>query len=89
MEYCPRLGCRPFRADSSAGLSWAVESRSDAVADAPFSDPAHQTGRAVFPHPAFGQGLYSFGPRQMGAEALQSEQAERLIEVLVPEAVSL
>jgi len=50
MEYCPRLGCRPFRADSSAGLSWGVESRSDAVADAPFSDPAHQTGRAVFPH---------------------------------------
>jgi len=24
---------------------------------APFPDPAHQTGRAVFPHPAFGQGL--------------------------------
>jgi len=34
-----------------------VESRSDAVADAPFSLPAHRTGRAVFPHPALGQEL--------------------------------
>jgi hypothetical protein len=34
-----------------------VESRSDAVADAPFPLPAHRTGRAVFPHPALGQEL--------------------------------
>jgi hypothetical protein len=34
-----------------------VESRSDAVADAPFPLPAHRTGRAVFPHPALGQVL--------------------------------
>ncbi|HTD15287.1 MAG TPA: hypothetical protein VK673_08905, partial [Chthoniobacterales bacterium] len=47
----------------------SVESRSDAVAEAPFSDPAHQTGRADFPHPAFGQGLCSFRPRQISAEA--------------------
>jgi hypothetical protein len=32
-----------------------VESRGDAVAGAPFSPPAHQTGQADFPHPASGQ----------------------------------
>ena len=34
-----------------------VESRNDAVADAPFPLPAHRTGRADFPHPALGQEL--------------------------------
>jgi hypothetical protein len=34
-----------------------VESRSDAVAEAPFPLPAHRTGRAVFRHPALGQEL--------------------------------
>src|SRR5262245_29285838 len=36
---------------------WVVESRSGAVADAPFPLPAHRTGRAVFRHPALGQEL--------------------------------
>src|SRR5919112_5436980 len=35
----------------------AVESRSGAVAAAPFPLPAHRTGQAVFPHPALGQEL--------------------------------
>src|SRR5689334_8632976 len=34
-----------------------VESRSGAVADAPFPLPAHRTGRADFRHPALGQEL--------------------------------
>src|ERR1700687_928561 len=34
-----------------------VESRSGAVAEAPFPLPAHRTGRAVFRHPALGQEL--------------------------------
>ena len=41
-----------------------VESRSGAVATdaAPFPLPAHQTGRADFPHPAFGQGFFMLSP---------------------------
>src|SRR4029077_15905680 len=41
-----------------------VESRSGAVATdaAPFPLPAHQTGRADFPHPAFGQGSFMPSP---------------------------
>ena len=38
-------------------ITQGVESRSGAVAQAPFPDPAHQTGRAACPHPAFGQGI--------------------------------
>jgi hypothetical protein len=79
----------PTGRDGFSGNTWGVESRSGAVAQAPFPDPAHQTGRAVFPHPAFGQGLYSVCPRQISAEALQSEQAKLLVEVLVPEAIAL
>src|SRR4029077_17645618 len=36
---------------------YGVESRSGAVANAPFPLPAHRTGRAVFRHPALGQEL--------------------------------
>src|SRR3954469_10710631 len=49
-----------------------VESRSGAVADAPFPLPAHRTGRAVFRHPALGQELMlsptgsSWGDRSSG-----------------------
>ena len=39
------------------GTREIVESRSGAVADAPFPLPAHRTGRADFPHPALGQEL--------------------------------
>ena len=78
---------------SSPGLSFVprsgVESRSGAVTEVPFPDPAHQTGRAVFPHPAFGQGLGSFCPRQVGAEAFQSVQTKLRIEILISKAIAL
>jgi hypothetical protein len=38
--------CSPFRLRVSQHFSGA-----------PFPHPAHQTGRAIFPHPAFGQEL--------------------------------
>ena len=79
----------PFQGVRLIGSSRGVESRSGAAAFAPFPDPAHQTGRAVFPHPAFGQGLGSFRPRQVSAEAFQSEQTELLVEVLIPEAITV
>src|SRR4051794_19901618 len=57
-----RVNCDPF-ARCNRGLNGtrrtysadAVESRSGAVADAPFPLPARRTGQAVFPHPALGQ----------------------------------
>jgi hypothetical protein len=70
-------------------LTQGVESRSGAVAEAPFPDPAHQTGRAGFPHPAFGQGLGSVRPRQVDAEAFQSVQTKLLIEILISKAIAL
>ena len=54
----------------------------------PFPDLAHQTGWADFPHPAFGQGGLCFRPRQTSAEALQADQAELLVEVLILEAIA-
>ena len=51
-------------AKKSLKLQKTVESRSGAVATdaAPFPLPAHQTGRADFPHPAFGQGSFMPSP---------------------------
>jgi hypothetical protein len=51
-------------AKKSLKLQKTVESRSGAVATdaAPFPFPAHQTGRADFPHPAFGQGSFMPSP---------------------------
>jgi len=66
-----------------------VESRSGAAPRrAPFPDPAHQTGRADLPHPAFGQGYLCFRPRQVSAEAFQAEQAELLVKILIAEAIA-
>ena|SRR6516165_826802 len=66
-----------------------VESGSGAAPRrAPFPDPAHQTGRADLPHPAFGQGYLCFRPRQVSAEAFQAEQAELLVKILIAEAIA-
>src|ERR1700727_392339 len=44
---------------------------------APFPHPAHQTGRAIFSHPAFGQGFTSYSashvrPRTIAATFLEA-----------------
>src|SRR5260370_23326464 len=49
----------------------------------PFPHSAHQTGLAVFPHPAFGQGDSCFRPRKVGRQFLQPQQAQFPVEVLV------
>src|SRR3954469_12079628 len=49
-----------------------VESRSGAVAEAPFPLPAHRTGRAVFRHPALGQELM-LSPTESSWEGRSSE----------------
>ena len=46
------------------------------LAMAPFPHPAHQTGRAVFRHPAFGQGcthmlLHTFAHEQLPLRSLE------------------
>jgi hypothetical protein len=53
---------------------------------APFPHPAHQTGRAVFPHPAFGQGfsdmlLHTFAHEQLRLGSLKPEQSQLLVQV--------
>src|SRR5215471_18985811 len=53
----------------------------------PFPDPAHQTGCAVVPRPAFGQGGLCFRPRQVSRRAGQTEQTQVLLQILVAEAL--
>jgi hypothetical protein len=55
---------------------------------APFSHPAHQTGQAVFPHPAFGQGcsdmlLHTFAHEQSPLGSLKLVQAQLLVQIFV------
>src|SRR5215469_12318934 len=69
-----------------AFLTGPVESRSGAVTlDAvPFPDPAHQTGRADFPHRGFRTKVQScFRPREVARCLFQSDQPECLVEILV------
>jgi hypothetical protein len=71
------LNCfRPFRL-----------SVSDYLTVSPFPDPAHQTGCAILPRPAFGQGFLCFRPRQVIGGASQTEQSQVLLQILVPEAL--
>jgi hypothetical protein len=71
------LNCaRPFRLSVSEYLTMS-----------PVPDPAHQTGRAVFLHPAFGQGFLCFRPRQVIGGASQTVQAQLLLQILVAEAL--
>src|SRR6516165_8543018 len=50
--------------------------------DAPFPLPAHQTGRAVFPHPASGQGVSHVRPRTLGApSSAELKQPQLLVKV--------
>jgi hypothetical protein len=56
----------------------------------PFSHPAHQTGRAVFPHPAFGQGfphtlLHTFAHERLPLLSLELVQSQLLVQMLVME----
>jgi hypothetical protein len=51
----PRLTRSPASSFVFQRNNIIVESRSGAVANAPFPLPAHRTGRAVFRHPALGQ----------------------------------
>ena len=53
----------------------------------PFPDPAHQTGCAILPRPAFGQGCLCFRPRQVSRRASQTEQAQAFLQILVTEAL--
>jgi hypothetical protein len=55
-----------------------------------FPHPAHQTGRAVFPHPAFGQGcthilLHTFAHEQLPLSPLELVESQLLVQVLVME----
>ena len=47
----------------------------------PFPLPAHQTGRADFPHPAFGQGNSCCRPREIARPALKLEQTQLFVQV--------
>src|SRR5438132_1185826 len=50
--------------------------------DAPFPLPALQTGQAVFPHPAFGQGVSHVRPRTLGASSsAEFKQPQLLVKV--------
>ena len=53
----------------------------------PFPDPAHQTGCANLPRPAFGQGCLCFRPRQVSPGTSQTEQAQAFLQILVAEAL--
>src|ERR1700730_13568059 len=69
------LNCsRPFRLSVSEYLSMS-----------PFPDPAHQTGRADFLHPAFGQGFLCFRPRQVSGGPSQTKQSQGLLQILIAE----
>lgn len=62
-----------------------VESRRGAVMcllRVPFPLPAHQTGRAVFPHPAFRQVLSQGARRRHFANAVQHKYARVLIDLI-------
>ena len=57
---------------------------------APFPHPAHQTGRADFRHPAFGQGLvngnsHTFAHEPLPLGSLEPVQSQLLVQVLVRE----
>src|ERR1700733_16102143 len=67
---------RPFRLSVSEYLTIS-----------PFPDPAHQTGYAILPRPAFGQGFLCFRPRQVIGGARQTVQAQALLQILVAEAL--
>jgi hypothetical protein len=59
---------------------------------APFPHPAHQTGRAVFRHPAFGQGctdmlLHTFAHEQSSLVPVKLVQAQLLVQVLIVKSV--
>src|SRR5271166_2166817 len=59
---------------------------------APFSHPAHQTGRADFRHPAFGQGLvnsdsHTFAHEPLPLDSLEPVQSQLLVQVLVSESL--
>src|ERR1700757_3630132 len=59
---------------------------------APVPHPAHQTGRADFPHPAFGQGLlngysHTVAHEQLPLRSLKLVESQLLVQVLVGEAV--
>jgi len=47
----------------------------------PFPLPAHQTGRADFPHPAFVQGVSCFRPRGVGGAPFEPKQAQLLMQI--------
>jgi hypothetical protein len=54
---------------------------------APFPHPAHQTGRAVFPHPAFGQGcthilLHTFAHEQLPLRSLKPVYSQLLVQMV-------
>ena len=49
---------------------------------APFPLPAHQTGRADFPHPAFGQGSFMPSPTAGCQSELPMQEPEPLVEML-------
>ena len=60
------------------------------LAMTPFSHPAHQTGQAVFPHPAFGQGFshilhHTFAHEQLALRSLKLVQSQLLVQMLVRE----
>ena len=59
---------------------------------APVPHPAHQTGRADFRHPAFGQGLlngnsHTFAHEQLPLRSLKLVQPQLLVQVLVGEVI--
>ena len=90
---CLQIGCDPrkcrkvagVREEAAARRDDRVESRSGAVAfRAPFPDPAHQTGRADLPHPAFGtRVLLSLRPRQVVLKVGQPGYSKPLIKIVV------
>ena len=65
---------RPFRLSVSEYLTMSL-----------FPDPAHQTGCAILPRPAFGQGCLCFRPRQVSGGLSQTKQSHVLLQILVAE----
>jgi len=47
----------------------------------PFPLPAHQTGRAGLPHPAFVQEVSCFRPRGVAGATFESKQAHLLMQI--------
>src|SRR5262245_65073359 len=78
---------RPHFSHSTIPAPWSGRVEDGRGGDAPFPIPAHQTGRADFPHPAFRLASLQSTRQQSQVEAPELEYAERTKHRFAGEAV--